>query len=328
MQRRISYRRYRRPFRRSLRTARGEWAIRAGFIVRVETAAGLGYGEIAPIPEFGTETLSAAGAFLDSLVAEPDLEVPPELPCCAFGLSAALQAASLHSRDYPVAALLPAGQAAVDRLIARRAAGYSSFKWKIAVESWAEERAIFMKLIESLPEGGRLRLDANAGLDLAQLEKWLELLCENSDRVEYLEQPLRFGDESAMADASRASGIPIALDESLNGPSGAAWFEPGAWHGPLVIKPALMGEVAGLLDRLRPLTKQLVFSSVFETRIGLLNTLHLMDQLPENDRAIGFDTMDNFDDPLSLTATQPILSVDDCLREDPFEIWTQLHHSN
>ena len=51
-----------------------------------------------------------------------------------------------------------------------------------------------------------------------------------------------------------------------------------------------MGELSQLADRLAPVAEQLVFSSVFETGIGLENSLRLADSLPQNFRPIGFIT--------------------------------------
>ena len=57
----LSHRRYRLPFLRTVRTAHGPWTAREGLLVRLEDGAGrVGYGEVAPMPEFGTETLAEA----------------------------------------------------------------------------------------------------------------------------------------------------------------------------------------------------------------------------------------------------------------------------
>ncbi len=62
MRYRFQFRRYRLPFRASIRTAHGPWAEREGLLVRLqevsEGATGaVGFGEAAPIPWFGTETV-------------------------------------------------------------------------------------------------------------------------------------------------------------------------------------------------------------------------------------------------------------------------------
>ena len=128
MSRRFSFRSYRRFFRQPLRTAHGLWSMREGFIVRCEVDGQVGFGEVAPLPDFGTETVEAAAEFLRGLGEDPDLQLPADLPCCAFGLSVAAQAAcspasavdeaaavpTFSLRD--VAALLPAGASAESQL--------------------------------------------------------------------------------------------------------------------------------------------------------------------------------------------------------------------
>ena len=58
MKLRLQFRRYRAPFRVAVRTAHGVWGEREGLIVRLENEAGaVGWGEAAPIPWFGTETV-------------------------------------------------------------------------------------------------------------------------------------------------------------------------------------------------------------------------------------------------------------------------------
>ena len=57
----LSFRRYRLPFRAPLHTAHGLWTERTGIIVRLSDPEGRsGFGEIAPLTDFGTETLVQA----------------------------------------------------------------------------------------------------------------------------------------------------------------------------------------------------------------------------------------------------------------------------
>lgn len=301
MSRHIAFKSYTRRFVSPLRTAHGNWAERRGLIVRIEEGGRVGYGEVAPIPWFGTETLDAAQAFLEQWVPRPEIADDGgrmlALPCCAFGISAAL--AELKEpecfSDVSVARLLPAGARALEIL---KGPGHSVFKWKIGVESPEVELAVLQDLLARLKAGRRLRLDANGGLDPATLELWLSVLSAHLDQIEYLEQPLSVGQEQLMAEAMQRSGVPIALDESLNGAEGRHWLKPGAWAGPLVIKPALMGNVEDLLMRLRPVAKQVVLSSVFETAVGRRNALRLAAELSELQYAIGFDTQAAFEDEL------------------------------
>lgn len=303
MIRHFSYKAYARRFIRPLKTARGEWSVRRGFIVRIEANGRVGYGEVAPIAAFGTESIQAAEAFLERLVASPELaedaDALADLPCCAFGLSAAeadLENGVDAEIAMPIAGLLPAGSAALAVLASE--GSRAVYKWKIGVASVAEELSILKGLLELLPSGGRLRLDANGGFSPEDFEAWLQALAPLGRQIEYLEQPLPVGEEAAMAEAMVRTGVTIALDESLNGENCARFLELGAWAGPLVIKPALMGAIPDLRQRLKPVTKQVVFSSVFETAIGRRNVFELMRQLPELSYAIGFDTDAAFADGL------------------------------
>ncbi|WPJ94028.1 o-succinylbenzoate synthase [Coraliomargarita algicola] len=326
----ISFKPYRRTFRRPLRTARGEWARREGFLLRVEQDGQVGYGEVAPIPEFGSETLAEAQTFLQHLQVQADLPVPQDLPCCAFALSsaqvgaAADAAASARTRAYPVSGLLPAGDAGLTRARQHVQAGYRNLKWKIGLAPVAQELERAGQLLDALPPGVRLRFDANAGLNPSELEQWLELLARFPQQTDYIEQPLACGQEASMARYMHDYGVPIALDESLNGDTGARFLEPGAWSGPLVVKAALMGEVGALRQRLLPVAAQVVFSSVFETGIGAESVLALADRLPDLSGPIGFDTVDAFNDTLNHLPAAAAIDTDARAAYAPEQIWNSI----
>ena len=347
MSRQISVKPYRRAFRQPLRTAHGEWATREGFLVRVEQEGRVGYGEVAPLPEFGSETLAEATVFLEQLVSQPEIAVPANLPCCAFALSAAQVVAERGSfspmgngvapnqsvprpsgssvvappRDYSVSALLPSGSTALRLADEKSKAGYRSMKWKIGVEPIAKEITTARSLLDSLPSTVRLRFDANAGLVASELEQWLEFLIPYCSRVDFIEQPLACGQEALMADYMAATGICIALDESLNGSDRERWLEPNAWAGALLIKAPLMGELSQLADRLAPVAEQVVLSSVFETGIGLENSLRLADSLPQLFRPIGYDTVAAFNDGLNYLQAAPAICASDRRTYDPESVW-------
>ena len=343
----ISVKPYRRAFRQPLRTAHGEWATREGFLVRVEQEGRVGYGEVAPLPSFGSETLAEATAFLEQLASQPEMSAPANLPCCAFALSVAQVVTERGSldplengeaprqstphvsdsqivappRDYSVSALLPSGSAALRFADEKSKAGYQSMKWKIGIDPIAKEISTARSLLNSLPSTVRLRFDANAGLAASELEQWLEFLIPYRESVDFIEQPLACGQEALMSDYMEASGLCIALDESLNGSDRERWLKPNAWSGALVIKAPLMGELSQQADRLAPMAKQVVFSSVFETGIGLENSLRLADLLPQIFRPIGYDTMDAFNDGLNYLQAAPTICTSDRRAYDPHLIW-------
>lgn len=303
-------------------------------IVRAERADGtFGYGEVAPISEFGTETVECARAFLDRLVVSPAVALDPgelkDRPACGFAISCALADPIDGTRDYSVCGLLPAGGGAVAALVEKVRLGYSVFKWKIGVgESAEEEQAIFSRLVAELPESGRVRLDGNCGMTSKVLSSWLVFLAAFRGKVDFLEQPLPVGQEAVMAELSAASGFSIALDESLQGVDGHCWLEPGGWEGPLVIKPLIAGDRNALIDRLRRVAGQVIVSSVFETACGVQGALGVADVLPELERPIGWDTGSAFDDGLTGVLPGPVIRAEDRNNLCMETLWNQLPHSN
>ena len=124
MSSRLQFRRYRLPFRAPLRTAHGRWAEREGLLVQLADAAGVtGYGEAAPIPWFGTETVDEAAAAcrdLGEIVDDARLDALPARVACLRNALASAQgafadgAAPVGHQFIGVAALLPAGRPALD----------------------------------------------------------------------------------------------------------------------------------------------------------------------------------------------------------------------
>lgn len=339
MLRDFSYLAYRRPFRAPPRTARGVWKVREGFVVAVETDEGTGYGEVAPIPWFGTETLAEAERFLRRWAAAPEAveeEVDAaggDRPALAFGVSAALRAAGgcrPARRDYAVAGLVPAGAEGLEVAEARVRAGFRTLKWKIGVDPVAREQELFRELAGRLPAEVRLRLDANGGLSAGALESWLEFLEPFAGRMDFFEQPLPPGDEAAMKMIGSGCRVRLALDESLVGARGFAWLEVGAWPGIFVIKPLLGGGWKALAERLAPVAGRVIFSSALETGIGMENALGLADELGGGSgQAIGFDSSPNFPDDWGIPLFTPAhVRKRDRQAFSPTSLWKQIRHSS
>src|SRR5439155_4576617 len=116
----------------------------------------------------------------------------------------------------PVAALVPAGRAALAEIATKAEAGFRVFKWKVGVGDAADELSLLDDICAALPGGAKLRLDANGAWDRRKAERWLERCAERP--VEFLEQPVA-------ADAKGATDLllglasdfptPLALDESV-----------------------------------------------------------------------------------------------------------------
>lgn len=313
---------YQHHFCHPLKTSHGIWEVREGIIIRlVDAQDNIGWGEIAPLPSFGSETLAEAWDFCSQLstkLTKEDIQsIPNTLPACQFGFESALEDLDTKFRIYrdvrftfwkseeilPInfSYLLPTGEFALqvcetfyqerqikqEKSLDNLSEYLITFKWKIGVASIAEEMKIFEQLITLLTPDTKLRLDANGGLSLEEAKQWLEVV-ENTNIVEFIEQPLSPQKFEEMLELSANYSTILALDESVANLQQLEDCYHKGWQGIFVIKAA----IAGSPQRLRQLCKtykiDAVFSSVFETEIGRKASLKLAKELSNPNRAVGF----------------------------------------
>jgi O-succinylbenzoate synthase len=318
---RFEFRPYRRPFKRPLSTSHGIWDVREGIILRLTDETGrVGWGEIAPIPWFGSESLQQALDFCQQLppkiTATDVFSISAKLPACQFGFESAWEwgeggrgrggegenlfnpksqiqvVLKAHQRCDPKSKiaysyLLPTGEAALQSWQTAWNQGNRTFKWKIGVASIEDELQVFDQLIQSLPVSTQLRLDANGGLSRQEANQWLRI-SDEVGIVEFLEQPLPPEQFDAMLEMNTQYSTPIALDESVATLDQLEACYQRGWRGIFVIKVA----IAGSPKRLRQLCQEheidMVFSSVFETAIAKQAALQLATELSHQNRALGF----------------------------------------
>jgi len=373
----IEHRPYRLPFLHTMRTAHGAWAEREGILIRAvkveeggREVGAVGWGEVAPIAWFGSETLEEAEAALVGLegraesLAEALERVPVACGCVRAGLAAAFGGDGDREGDgdfnherhekhecrnsdkvvkfLPVAGLLPAGRAALAAVEPKLELGFRTFKWKVGVGAAADEWAILDDLLGRLPEGAKLRLDANGAWDRRTAERWMERAAERP--VEYVEQPC-FAEASQGAALIRKTDdilrglaedypTPIALDESLGGAGDVARWLAADWRGVWVLKPSLLGEPGPVLAALAKARADVVFGSALETRVGAQAALRLAFEWAEaraaesaasKPRALGFGVWPLFaetraDGP----QTGAFVRVEDVARMNPEALWNAL----
>jgi o-succinylbenzoate synthase len=272
----FTYSIYQRPFRQPLKTSHGVWEIRAGIIIQLTDDLGISHqGEIAPIEWFGSESIEQAILWCqqvgDNITTAQIYQIPDTLPACQFGFGSALTAfnsAPSASTSIPnLSALLPSGAAAILKIPALSAQGYSTFKWKIGVLPIAEEMLIWQQLIAALPEQGKLRLDANGGLSYTGATEWLEL-CSQEPRIEFIEQPLGVDSIEQMQALAQRYDTPIAIDESVATFALIQSAYAQGWRGIYVIKPGIAGFPWRLAEFIEQHQLDVVFSSVMETSVG------------------------------------------------------------
>ena len=283
---------YQRHFKQPLRTSHGVWRIREGIIITLDSAGISSKGEIAPLPWFGSETLSEALNFCQQLKEEISIKdiaaIPDCLPACQFAFESAWLGLSDRSSeddfsDLNYCYLLPAGEKALSAWHLHQAA--TTFKWKIGVYPLATEIEILKQLVDSLPPTVKLRLDANGGLDLSQAEKLLQVT-DTLDAIAFVEQPLKSDRLTDMMQLAQSHSTLLALDESVASYTQLqAAYERG-WQGVYVIKAPLMG-FPTRLKQFCSADVDIVFSSVFETEVGRTAVLKLAREL-NHPRAVGF----------------------------------------
>jgi o-succinylbenzoate synthase len=298
----FTFRLYRRKFKCALKTSYGVWSDREGILLQLTDAAGnTGFGEIAPLPWFGSETTRQALNFCQSLPNEISTDdifsIPPQLPACQFGFESAWEELmsqqecndravlpSTHPLTY--SALLPTGETALETWQELWQQGHRTFKWKVGVTKVADELKIFERLRQALPVEANLRLDANSGLTYAQAKQWLEV-CDATN-VEFFEQPLPGSQLDAMLELAAQYQTPLALDESVATLAHLETYYSKGWRSIFVIKPAIAGSPKQLRQFCHSHEIETVFSSVFEAEVGRRAALKLATELSSKDRAVGF----------------------------------------
>lgn len=300
----------------------------------------VGYGEVAPIPDFGTETVDGAEAVLRELGTQASDEqiaaVPEHYRCVRQALASARAGAGAvaGARSIGVAALLPAGRAALEAVRAKEEMGFRVFKWKVGVGDVADELSLLDDLCGALPTGAKMRLDANGAWDRRKAERWLERCADRP--VEFLEQPVAVearGAEDLLRGLAEDFPTPIGLDESIASEGDIERWVGAGWPGIYVVKPSLLGDVAGAMARLKQANAKVVFSSALETAVGAKAALRWAFQWEGEvaadgttvRRALGFGVWPlfadaRFDGPFAA----PFLSSDEVERLNAEAVWNAL----
>ena len=305
---------YCKPFVTPLQTSHGLWSERKGIIIQLRDQQGnIGKGEIAPLSWFGSETIEQATQFCAQLDTKfnPQIidQIPNNLPCCQFAFESALVNLEKVANNSPItnldhnldskheidcvihpwnySYLLPTGLAALQSIQTKVAQQYNTFKQKIGIQSFEQERSLIKELIAYLPTQGKLRLDANGGLNLETTKRWLEF-AELENKIELIEQPLPPEDFSTLLALSQQFKTAIALDESVANLTQLQSCYQQGWRGVYVLKAAIMGSPRRLAQWLQTHPIDALFSSVFETAIGRQNVLELAIKWGNPNRALGF----------------------------------------
>lgn len=291
---------YRRSFRREFANAHGVIPSREGAIVRIEDDDGrFGFGEIAPLVDFGTESLVSALAMCsrleDGFHPEASREIWKDTHCLAHAVTGALEMMQWSALEaieeikpaWPVCGLL-SGSEYEREFEELKEFGYRSVKVKIGIDGFELESRKVARLAERSDGALGIRLDANGGLSLKETIEWLELSADLG--IEFFEQPLPRGEEETMLKLTDDYPTAIALDESVVTPDDLKRLMDWHWQGLFVIKPLIAGELGLLKAELAKIdAERLVFSSSLESVFGAATGLRLaLEFRSEKSLALGF----------------------------------------
>lgn len=324
-----------RPFRlrlaRPLETAHGLIAAREGVLIEARDGEGrAGYGEAAPLPSFGTESLGSALAILEGAVhrlsgaAPPDggdaverrlaaAELPAAAPASRCGLEQALLDLAARRRGLPLFRLLAEAlstaaaspRVPVSALLSERSPGalaaeagaavsrgFRTVKIKVAGGPLAEDAARVRAVREAIGAACALRLDANGGFGREQAAEALAAFAPFAP--EFCEQPLAPGRPGDWRDLSRL--CPLAADESAAHPREIAALLSSGVLAAVVLKPSSLGGLlaAGRLGlRARAHGVDPIPSTGLDGAVGRAGAAHLAAALGSR-RAAGLATGDLF----------------------------------
>jgi len=290
---------------------------RRGALVRLEDSDGrCGFGEIAPFPSPGRDALlrmirtwrplqtdlfqrtTFDLSSLDALLAPLDtLDLKPAM---RIGVQSALVTLAAAIRGTTPAAFLasqPLPCFTVNRLVtdvnALAAYRFSErqpvevIKIKVGNREWREERAALLRFLERCPRNVRIRLDANRSWQPEQARAFLSGI--DHTQIAYIEEPL--AEEAELEALYRETGVAYAWDESVLTRTFPDRFPDGL--AAVVLKPTFLGDmrrVRAWALKARTENRRVVFTSVFESGLGLRNVAVMASAWGSPHTAMGLGT--------------------------------------
>lgn len=257
---------YRLIFKKPGGTSRGVLHDKISWMLVLEDENGkIGRGECGPLkglsyddrPDFGSrltrlcEQFNAGqwAVFEESLADYPSMQFGFEMALRDYtqGGNMVLYPSAFTSGQVPIDinGLIWMGTAKeMERQIADKITdGFSCLKLKVGAIDFEQEVELLTDIRSSFPVAElELRLDANGAWSPAEVRQKLDLLAKLD--IHSIEQPIRAGQTTAMAELCRQTPIPIALDEELIGHFEAAEqkdllqnIQPAF----IILKPTLLG---------------------------------------------------------------------------------------
>lgn len=270
--------------RSPLVTAHGVIDSRDGLLVGSTRDGMTGWGEVSPLPGFGTETdldwievsIAAGGNHPALEWAHADLEARLAGRRLAEILTpnpvGPIVAVNATIGDLPVEATVERCRQIVDE-------GYGAVKMKVGAGTVERDLERAEAARTTLGERIELRLDANQGWDIESAHRALDGLSQLG--ISYLEEPTS---DASDIDQLSDYGIALALDESLTGDSVLELIATTA-AAVVIIKPAVVGGPATTLELIgfaEAAGKRIIITSFFDGPVGLATAANIAATLPDH----------------------------------------------
>jgi o-succinylbenzoate synthase len=300
----------------------GRLAERTGYILALTDAEGrTGYGDAAPWPRFGVETVGATGLALRGamrrLLGLHAGDMPRAIerlrilapvaatPAARHAIDLALHDLIAQREGMPVSRLLggdgalpevpanaviprtgPDRTAALGRAAVARGAG--TIKVKVGCAPVEEDAARLSALRDAVGTDVRIRVDANQ--DWTEDEAIRALRAMAPLGLEYAEQPVPADPIESMARVRRQTGVPLAADEAVLDLASARRLLDEKAADILVLKPQVLGGLhtaRAVAEMARERGARVVVTTMLESVVGRTGALHFAASLGPNPHAHG-----------------------------------------
>lgn len=202
----------------------------------------------------------------------------------------------LRSGSVAVNATVPAVAPAEVPTVLARFDGCRTVKVKVAErgQTLQDDLARLEAVAATLPEAS-LRIDANAGWQLAEAETALREIARLGITLEYAEQPVATVPELAqLRQRIRDLNIPIAADESVRKASDPLAVARAGAADHVIVKAQPLGGIRKAAQVVKAAGLTATVSSALDTSVGIVMGAQLAAQLPEPRFAAGLGTVSLF----------------------------------
>ena len=251
--------RFRVPLKRKLTLKGNTMGYREGVLIERDGQ----WAEASPLPGFSSESIDDV---IGALRAVPSSGLN-QFPSLSFAFSA-LEEPTPRNLKVPINLLVTQDSAdAIDRIDTFVRSNGRAIKLKVGRGQLSREIEFVKRVRDHLPEHVRLRLDANRAWQLEVAIEFVEALKDT--KIEYIEEPLQ--DSNQLETLFSKTGVNYALDETI---VESACLESWPNAAAMICKPTIQGGKSEI-ERLAATGKPVVFSSAFESGVGIARIMQL-----------------------------------------------------